>query len=96
VLAKRRHDQLEDGESVVEVLAEAAGAHLAGEIAVGNATTRTSTRFDAGRADRLDLAICSARNSFAWTGNGSSPTSSSTRVPPSAWRRIRGAPARRR
>ena len=49
--------ELDDREAVVEVLAEAAGARLGGEIAVRAGDDAHVDLLDAARADRLDLAL---------------------------------------
>ena len=57
VLAERRHDQLDDGQPIVEVHAEAAATRLGGEVAVRARDHTDVDVLDAARADLLDLAF---------------------------------------
>ncbi len=84
-LGERRDGQLDHAQPVVEILAEAAGAHRRFEILVGRGD-------DAGRRresallppTRSNSRSCSARRNLACVSSGMSPTSSRNSVPPSA------------
>jgi hypothetical protein len=91
-LAQRGDHDGEHVDAVVEVLAEAPGLDLLGEVAVGGgedahvdlATSRVSPR-------RRMRSSWSTRSSFTWSWMGSSPISSRNNVPPLACSKRPGA-----
>ena len=56
-VAQRRDHQLDDGEAVVEILPEAPGSCLGGQVAIGAGDDADVDALHLPRADRLDLAF---------------------------------------